>query len=344
MEKKKRLPIQVVLCTVAVYCAFCCLGSVADAADTVVTFGDSITAGKGAPPYSVHLQNLTGSRATIVNQGVGGEQTKGGINRVDDVLNIYHPVFILIMEGANDAFWGVSPETVKFNLGGMIDKSRGKGAIPILSTITPNHKNTGLGAGIPNNYNPPIRSLAAEKGVTLVDSYENVIADWASLTLDGVHPNDAGAIRLAQGFFTGLPYGGGGGPSLDGLDGVGGGSGGSGGGGGGGCFIATAAFGTAMEPQVVLLKEFRDRFLLTNLPGKIFVRLYYKYSPPIAAYIAGHERIRSLVRLELYPLVGVSYLLVRSNIYLVAVLLGILFVCFFFGWYSVKKHVVRTKN
>ena len=84
-------------------------------------------------------------------------------------------------------------------------------------------------------------------------------------------------------------------------------SGNGGGGGGGGCSIATAVFGSHMEPHVKVLREFRDRFLLTNTVGKTFVRFYYTYSPPIADFIAKHAGLRAMVRLSLLPIVGVSW-------------------------------------
>jgi len=66
--------------------------------------------------------------------------------------------------------------------------------------------------------------------------------------------------------------------------------------GAGGCFIATAAYGTSTAPQLDLLREFRDVVLLQSTVGSQFVSLYYRLSPPIADFIAGHEAVRTLVR------------------------------------------------
>jgi subtilisin family serine protease len=78
------------------------------------------------------------------------------------------------------------------------------------------------------------------------------------------------------------------------------------GGGGGGCFIATAAWGSEMHPRVAALRRFRDRYLMSNLPGRLFVKSYYRVSPPLADFIARHELLRKMVRWGLSPLVAVA--------------------------------------
>jgi hypothetical protein len=69
------------------------------------------------------------------------------------------------------------------------------------------------------------------------------------------------------------------------------------------CFIATAAYGSALEPEVLTLRKFRDRYLLTNGPGQAFVDWYYRVSPPAAAFIAEHESLKTAVRWGLTPVV-----------------------------------------
>ena len=76
------------------------------------------------------------------------------------------------------------------------------------------------------------------------------------------------------------------------------------GGGGGGCFIATAAFGSPLAPQVQLLREVRDKYLLPYRPGRTAVQAYYAVSPPIADVISQSERLRVAVRFALMPILG----------------------------------------
>ena len=74
------------------------------------------------------------------------------------------------------------------------------------------------------------------------------------------------------------------------------------------CFIATAAYGSWLDPHVATLRSFRDRWLLTNAPGRAFVSWYYRTSPPIADWIAEREWARAVVRAVLAPFVlAVAY-------------------------------------
>jgi hypothetical protein len=80
-------------------------------------------------------------------------------------------------------------------------------------------------------------------------------------------------------------------------------SGSGGGDGGGGCFIATAAYGSYLDPHVKILREFRDVYLLSNPIGYQLVEEYYKLSRPIAAYISEHESFKAITRAILTPVV-----------------------------------------
>jgi hypothetical protein len=75
------------------------------------------------------------------------------------------------------------------------------------------------------------------------------------------------------------------------------------GGAGAGCFIATAAFGSPLEPHVRALRQFRDRYLQRTELGRAFIRFYYRHSPPLATVIAQHAWLRFVARMLLTPLV-----------------------------------------
>ena len=76
---------------------------------------------------------------------------------------------------------------------------------------------------------------------------------------------------------------------------------------GGGCFIATAAYGSYLHPLVGVLRQFRDRELMSSGMGRAFVGWYYRVSPPIANAIAQSPALRAGVRAALLPLIGFAW-------------------------------------
>jgi hypothetical protein len=102
-----------------------------------------------------------------------------------------------------------------------------------------------------------------------------------------------------------------------------------------GCFIATAAYGSLMEPHVKILRDFRDRFLLGNTVGNRLVSLYYTYSPPMAEFIKKHDNLRAMVRISLLPVVGFSWMALKSGTISTAALV-LIFIPFFVGcvWFG----------
>jgi hypothetical protein len=99
-----------------------------------------------------------------------------------------------------------------------------------------------------------------------------------------------------------------------------------------GCFIATAAFGSKFEKHVQLLRRFRDFYLMPNSIGRTFVKAYYKYSPPMADFIAKHDILRTMVRWGLAPLIAVSWMLLHFGAAPTLLLLGLMFSGMFIGY------------
>ncbi|HAK52582.1 MAG TPA: hypothetical protein DCM54_11880 [Gammaproteobacteria bacterium] len=72
---------------------------------------------------------------------------------------------------------------------------------------------------------------------------------------------------------------------------------------GAGCFIATAAYGSYLAPEVSALRQFRNGYLITNEPGRWFVSMYYEYSPAVAEIIRDNAILRGATRTVLTPIV-----------------------------------------
>ncbi len=114
-------------------------------------------------------------------------------------------------------------------------------------------------------------------------------------------------------------------------------------GGGKYCFIATAAYGSPLSKQVEILRKFRDAFLLPNAIGRKLVDSYYRIGKPIAIYIESHPWLKPLVRLILYPLVGLAWLMLSTTtLTKVFIILCILIGCA--AVIIVKSRMITTKT
>lgn len=81
-----------------------------------------------------------------------------------------------------------------------------------------------------------------------------------------------------------------------------------------GCFIATAVYGTPDSQEIEALRYFRDNFLVTMPTGKLFISLYYKFSPSIAELIKGSELAKKLVeRILLKPVLWIIQRSINRN-------------------------------
>jgi hypothetical protein len=90
------------------------------------------------------------------------------------------------------------------------------------------------------------------------------------------------------------------------------------------CYIATAAYGTPMAKEIEILREFRDKYLMTNPVGKGLVEFYYRVSPPIAEFITEHPTLKPIVRAGLVPAVAVSTIAVNTTSAAEAAIIGLL--------------------
>jgi acyl-CoA thioesterase-1 len=166
-----------------------------------VVLGDSLTAGYGldkAQSFPALLQqhlDEAGYRYEVVNAGVSGDTSAGGLRRLDWALD--GNVRVLVLElGANDGLRGLPVEEMKRNLGEIITRAKSRGIVVILA-----------GMEAPPNYGPAytaafrqaFRDLATEHGIPLIPFLlDGVAGDRALNIADGMHPNPEGARILER--------------------------------------------------------------------------------------------------------------------------------------------------
>lgn len=105
-----------------------------------------------------------------------------------------------------------------------------------------------------------------------------------------------------------------------------------------GCFIATAAFGSSMAPEVERFRNFRDQVLLKHSWGQQFVEFYYEHSPEAARFIANNEILRIITLFLLYPILFFAEIVMRFGF-----LLPILALFLLVGFFRAQKRMRREK-
>ncbi len=107
---------------------------------------------------------------------------------------------------------------------------------------------------------------------------------------------------------------------------------------GGGCFIATAAYGAPLHPFVKILRDFKDKYLMPSRLGRKIVDLYYRYSPFVADFIAKHKALKAMVRINLLPIIVISYSILHFGPAITtALFIFILMLPVFFIWRYQRK-------
>lgn len=174
----------------------------------VVVLGDSLTAGYGLPSKDDAFPALLQARIDaeglgyeVVNMGVSGDTSAGGLRRIDWALDGDVRVLVLAL-GANDGLRGLGPEQLEANLTAMIERARARGARVLLCGMEapPN-----LGPLYTAQFRRVYRDVAREQDVAFLPFLLDGVAGVAALNQnDGIHPNHEGAARVAALVWTSL--------------------------------------------------------------------------------------------------------------------------------------------
>ena len=173
---------------------------------TIIFYGDSITAGYGIGTelaFPELIKNLLGQNnfdIDVVNAGLSGETSAGGLTRVDWVLNRKYDVFVLEL-GANDGLRGLPVEETEKNLQLIIDKVKAKYPDTILvlagMLVPPN-----MGETYASSFEEIYPRLAKKNGAIIIPFILKDVAGIVELNQpDGIHPNVRGHEIIANNLY-----------------------------------------------------------------------------------------------------------------------------------------------
>lgn len=188
---------------IGIILTFMLLSQMETPAPVVLFFGDSLTAGYGLSPEEAFPalieKNLVkaGRKVKVVNAGLSGETSAGGLARIDWILRQRVDVFVLEL-GANDGLRGLPIAQTRANLQGIIDKVKQKypGVKIVMAgmQVPPN-----MGAAYAQEFQTIYPDLAKKNNATLIPFLlENVAGNEKLNQADGIHPNAEGHKRVAE--------------------------------------------------------------------------------------------------------------------------------------------------
>ena len=167
----------------------------------IVAFGDSLTAGYGLQPqesYPALLQKMLdadGFKYEVVNAGVSGDTSAGGVRRLDWSLDAGGVRFVILELGANDFLRGQPVSETKKNLSDIIKRAKSRGAVVLLAGML---TTTNTGRDYELEISDAFKSLADEHDVVLIPFFLEGVAGIDKYNQqDRVHPNAEGTRLVA---------------------------------------------------------------------------------------------------------------------------------------------------
>jgi len=175
---------------------------------TIVALGDSLTAGYGLPPEDGFVSQLQrwldarGAQATVLNAGVSGDTTAGGLARTDWAL-VPEARAMIVTLGGNDLLRGLPPEESRANLDAILDKADARD-LPVL--LVPMIAPANYGPDYKASFDAIYPDLAARHGARLGTPFLGPILsmpDQAAalrdyMQPDGLHPSSAGVAIIVE--------------------------------------------------------------------------------------------------------------------------------------------------
>ena len=167
----------------------------------IVALGDSLTAGLGVAADEAYPARLEARLARegyayrVVNAGVSGDTTAGGLRRVDWVLRA-KPEIVIVALGANDGLRAQSPQAMRDNLAAIVKRLQAGGARVLLAgmRLPPNY-----GAEYTKEFQAVFPDVARSTGVAFMPFLlDGVAADPRLNQPDGIHPSAAGQQIIAD--------------------------------------------------------------------------------------------------------------------------------------------------